>query len=394
MWRINGGLGEFSELGQTWSKPLFGKVKLNGTTRSVLFFGGGYDENQDRAIQSQTDDIGRALFMVDARSGKLLWSAGPNDTDNLILTDMQYSIPANVTIADISNDGLIDVVFAATMGGEVWRFDIDNTGNTSADNFASGGKVLEVRGATEQHNRKFFGSPDVSLFAPRGSAAYFLIAIGSGTRSQPLNEAVKNRFYLKKEYSPFDAPTNTAGEITYTVHTESDLYDATDNLLQTGTVAQQASAQALLASASGWRIDLLGKDRYGGTRKGEKVISASVTFGGRVIFTTYTPDLTSSGIACSLNLGVARLYIMDVLDGTAVADLDNDGDIESDDLNKDLQQTGLPASASIIFTQKTDEFGADVEGQTRGVLCVATECYDDVLGDVGGLAKVYWREDS
>ncbi|SVB27182.1 uncharacterized protein METZ01_LOCUS180036, partial [marine metagenome] len=47
MWRIEGGVGDFSRLGQTWSQPTIATIAIDtGTTienREVLIFGGGYD---------------------------------------------------------------------------------------------------------------------------------------------------------------------------------------------------------------------------------------------------------------------------------------------------------------------------------------------------------------
>jgi type IV pilus assembly protein PilY1 len=50
-WIINGGSGDFAELGETWSKPIVTKVKLNGTSKDVLIFGGGYDPGHDDALR-------------------------------------------------------------------------------------------------------------------------------------------------------------------------------------------------------------------------------------------------------------------------------------------------------------------------------------------------------
>jgi len=406
MWRIDGGVGDFTELGQSWSKPVLGKVKLEGEKKQVLFFGGGYDTDQDTATSVQTDDIGRSLFMVDAESGKLLWSAGPNSSDDLTLSDMNNSIASNVTIGDLSNDGLTDVVFTSTMGGEVWRFDINNN-NSEVSDFATGGEILDINDSSDADNRKFFAHPDVSLFAPRGEAPYFLISLGSGTRNDPLNTLVENRFYVKKEYSPFSAPVNSSGSVRYTRNTESDLFDATANLIQTGSEAQQQAAIEDLESKSGWYIELEGKDTKGIRHGGEKVISGSVTFGGKVIFTTYTPDFTVTGTGCELNLGIARLYILDILNGTAV----------QDDRSVELKQKGLPAPANIIHIPIPeppcvgDECdpeppceGADCEpeppesdsegGKTKKIVCVATECFDDLLSGDGELTQSYWRENN
>jgi type IV pilus assembly protein PilY1 len=39
MFKIEGGVGDFAKLGQTWSKPTFTKINVGGSVRSVLIFG-------------------------------------------------------------------------------------------------------------------------------------------------------------------------------------------------------------------------------------------------------------------------------------------------------------------------------------------------------------------
>ena len=52
-------------------------MSLFGTRKPVLVFGGGYSpEDHDQAGErSGEDQVGRAVFMVDAMTGELIWSA-------------------------------------------------------------------------------------------------------------------------------------------------------------------------------------------------------------------------------------------------------------------------------------------------------------------------------
>ncbi|MCW7554227.1 VWA domain-containing protein [Endozoicomonas gorgoniicola] len=76
LWVIEGGKGDFAQLGQTWSKPIATKVRFKGEDRKVLFFTGGNDTNQDYEFDYKEARYGNAIFMVDATTGELLWSAG------------------------------------------------------------------------------------------------------------------------------------------------------------------------------------------------------------------------------------------------------------------------------------------------------------------------------
>jgi type IV pilus assembly protein PilY1 len=89
---------------------------------------------------------------------------------------------------------------------------------------------------------------------------------------------------------------------------ESNLYDATANLIQDGSATERAAATTTLAGLRGWYITL-------GT--GEKVVSSSVTLGNATYFNTNRPVPPAPGV-CTTNLGEARQYTVSFLDGSAV----------------------------------------------------------------------------
>ncbi len=123
--------------GQSWSMPAVARVNISGaaqnTLQQVLVFGGGYDTVQDNGAYA-TDANGNQIFMVDAESGNVLWYAGPT-TDagaDLRHASMTHGIPGDVRPIDLTGDGFADRMYAADMGGRVWRFDIHN-GQTRAE---------------------------------------------------------------------------------------------------------------------------------------------------------------------------------------------------------------------------------------------------------------------
>ncbi|MCK4834357.1 MAG: hypothetical protein KAT12_06250, partial [Gammaproteobacteria bacterium] len=124
LWVIKGGTGDYTELGQSWSTINVERIKDGADEKTVLMFGGGYDPAQDSATVRTPDSEGRAIFIADATTGERLWSGGKNG--DVAVTDMEYSIPARVKPLDISGDGFIDRLYAADMGGQIFRFDIDN----------------------------------------------------------------------------------------------------------------------------------------------------------------------------------------------------------------------------------------------------------------------------
>jgi type IV pilus assembly protein PilY1 len=302
MWQIEGGIiqsngDDFSELGQTWSRPIKTQIILSGDTepREVLLFSGGYDEAQDDAKLRTADNMGRGMYIVDAVSGRLIWSGGKTGAQTWTesYSGMDYSFPSTMSVVDINQDGLADMWFGADTGGQVWRFDIAN--GESLANLVSGGVIadLGVAGGTNSiaENRRFYASPSVALVrGPDGPE--LALAIGSGFRASPLSELASNRMFMIRQQAVFSAPS------AYTAVTTADLYNATANTLATATGTALDTEQDLLYNSQGWYFDL--------GYMGEKVLSSPLIANGRVIFTTYTPG--SSGVWCRPAAGTSRAY--------------------------------------------------------------------------------------
>jgi type IV pilus assembly protein PilY1 len=348
-WIIKGGAGGtagFSELGQTWSAATKAKIKVGGADTTVMIFGGGYDEGQDSNSLAQDDAIGRAIFMVNASTGAKVWQAGPAGSadgadPDLVLADMTNSIPADVRVLDTDGDGYTDRMYAADMRARVWRFDINNSGSTST---VAGGVIATLGGTTEEDNRRFFYSPDVSLSKDR---THINIAIGSGYRAHPLDTTVHDAFFVIHDYDIYGPSTDADGDPVYTaIDFPGDLYDTTSNLIGEGTAAQVDTAKSALAAEKGWYIWLNKSD---GSFVGEKVLSKSLTTHDMVMYTTYTPVATASA-SCSPSQGSARLYQVYIKDGTPVSDFNNSGgSLTRDDREYDLVRGGIPPEPSMIF---------------------------------------------
>lgn len=376
MWSITGGVAntDFEELGQTWSKPVKTKVDIGGKLYEALIFGGGYDTNQDSVTTRTADSMGRALYIVDATDGSLLWWAGPTGSGaNLEMADMKYSIPASPKVLDVNGDGLADQIYVGDMGGQIFRFDLSNTARLT--DFATGGRIADLADDTEAGNRRFYHSPD--LFGVKiGGSRYLGLIIGSGYQASPLNTTIEDRIYMLKipdvSSAPLEDPTAKNPVVKYGVITESNLYDATENLIQQGTGTQRDAAVKSLAGAQGWFIKL-------NNRAGEKVLSESTTVNNEVFLTTYEPKASSD--PCLPPTGTARMYHLSVLDGRAVVNYDGVGGdaLTVPDRYVELSTAGLPPKPQRMRVDDTD------------VICVGTECR--TINTVQGVVETYWYED-
>jgi len=362
LWKIEGGEGDFTNLGQTWSAPQLTTVNWdcdtsgqNCTRKPVLFFGGGYDTIHDTTITPTTGDLGSTIFMVDAETGELLWSAGKNG--DLALT-IENSIPSTVKLADINGDGAADVLFALDIMGHFWRVDF-NKESRSASDFATGAMIADVSGTSGSELRRFYNSPSVSAISPVGAASFYVVSAGSGYRANPKEEVIADKYFVIFSESVFSAPKNDDGDVEYKTIAYSELHNATS------TPAKKADN-----APYGFYINLSGK--------GEKVLSEATVFAGTIFFTTYltsgTPD------QCGVNIGSGKLYGINPLSG--VGKFNNSRSIN-------LKHGGIASSPVIIMTGDS--------GKTTPVLCVGTECFVDgeegiPLRTTDFLKKTYWRE--
>jgi type IV pilus assembly protein PilY1 len=369
-WVIQGGVGDYAELGQTWSTVNVGKIKDGATERDVIIFGGGYDVDQDNAVVRTADDEGRAVYIADANTGELLWSAGKSGST--IVSEMDYSIPGRVVILDVKGDGFTDRLYVADVGGQMFRFDIDNDNGSSLTSSVSGGRVVDIaKNGSKADMRRFYYPPDVALIAPKGEQAYIAVAASSGNRSHPLNIDVQDRIYMFKDYDVFRKPSS------YTTLTEADLYDATLNLVAgDGDEAANDAAAESLETSDGWMIKL-DDGTNTDTWIGEKGLAEPLIISGNLIVTTFTPSTAGvSTSKCAPASGLGKVYMLNVIDASAA--YPSDLDVRTDRVTE-LSKEGIPPKPNVVIPEGGEP-----------TICVGTECQPEP--STAGARKTYWYE--
>lgn len=396
-WTIRGGTGDFEELGQTWSAATVAEVGIDGSPRTVLVFGGGYDTRQDEGGPHLDDGVGRALYVVDAETGERLWWAAnleDHGTADLPLAEMTNSIPSDVRVIDTNADGFADRFYVGDMGGRVWRFDIDNASNANHQLAITGAVFASVGGADEAGNRRFYYPPSVAQIIDPRVGSFLTVSIGSGHRAHPLGTGVADRFYMFRDLNVFTPPRNQSGQVAYPAPlTEGSLLDVTENLTPTIDA---------LNEHPGWMIRLTGG--------GEKVLASALTADSKVFFTTYLPTVVQEP-TCNLAgvIGSGRLYSVQLLTGAPVIYSDV---MTPDDRYEELARGGIPPAPVPIFTlppcqgedcggggdggpeppvPPTDPGGGSCTNPFSQVtLLVATEAHDPRICNAP--QRTYWRQ--
>jgi len=397
MWVINGGIAPFTGLAQTWSSPKPTNVTWGGALKTVLMFGGGFP-GEDETLGTSVS--GNSIFMVDATTGSLLWSAGSaSATATLRLTGMDYPIPSDLTLVDRSGDGTTDRIYVGDLGGQVWRIDLD----AGTAGVGVGGRLAALADSTiPESARQFFYPPEVvnvkdSLYSSVEN--YDLVTIVSGKRTNPLNTTIHDQFYVLRDRAitglqdsgngnaKLDDPAKSPVTNFYTLKL-SDLYNATSNVIQQGSDTAKVQAMQELKDKKGLYIDLM---ETSGTFVGEKGLASPVIIGGKVFFTTFTPPQDVGNVSgCTVSGdGTSKLYALDMLTGGAAYNYSKSGspNYTQADRSKQLRQ-GVSSDLVPMFLQ-----GDGSSGGRIGLLSNSLDTLRDDLGVNLRLTPVFWLQD-
>lgn len=328
----------FERLGQIWSKPVAAKIRLtkgSSTTKNtaptdVLIFGGGYDmryEEDDYVPTSVSPAQGNAIYMIDAKTGELIWSTSSAATSgkNVKADNMINSITGGITVLDRDNDGLMDHIYAADLGGQVFRADFENArieqfGFAAVNSFANKGvtRILNAAPADKKLAYRFYESPVVSFFrregGPDNGKLFAMVNVISGNRSAPLSILRDNNAYANRVYGIIDNDVTHAdlfkSGFTKTINnlTEAKLVNLGDKLPTIAQAtdatrktekekaiasmigkAQSGGTAAVPASKNGWYYPLTRFDGYNNVRY-NKGIGNSVVINNLLYTSVYNPD--------------------------------------------------------------------------------------------------------
>ena len=376
LWKIDNTTAGMAELGQTWAEPKVASIP--GYANKVLIMSAGYDATANDSAAQGTATMGRGVYIIDAITGVPLWFAGPPTAAAAAIAagipatpvaGMTYAIPGDASPIDSDGDGMIDRIYLADTGGNVWRANISAL-VSGAPNFAAWtvSKVASL-GTGSTSARKFLFGPDIVAFDGPPTTTDSIL-IGSGDREQPFEVAVTNRFFMIK-----DAHALTA--IPAAVVATSDLCDLTADNLQGSDATLKAASQACVADSTkkGWYITM-------GT--GEKVVTGAVTLNNTTVFGTNVPESTlNHANTCSSGLGEARLYTVNFKDATSVIDQQPNGLLAPDDRFSVNTGGGLPPSPVGISTIIN---GTPYEGIASGSTIITPPGVP-----IGRRTRVFWN---
>ncbi|WIX33175.1 PilC/PilY family type IV pilus protein [Salinicola sp. JS01] len=319
----------FAELGQSWAAPT--PARVPGHANPVFVISGGYDPGRDDPERdaTQADGQGRALYIVDALTGELVYRADPSTPKHFVDGEtFRQALPAAPRVVDSDNDGVADRIYLADVGGNLWRLDL--AGGDPGDWRV---RKIAALGGTGQDNRRFFTSVDFVGIDVDGRRQELLL-LGSGDRANPKAggegsqaPAVHDAFFAVRD--PVSVAAAEGGKIEpvsldrLTDISDQRFCDPQADSAEAGNDGADTAARACLPawqSGSGWVLYL---DRgYSLPLTGAKVLSPSVTLDGGVYFSAYVPDKPDS--ICVPVVGRSYLFGIDLLTGLGIGGASGD----------------------------------------------------------------------
>jgi type IV pilus assembly protein PilY1 len=336
---------------QALADPVVTRFPVAGSGQSagnwVVLISGGYDPRFD-ARGAGGRGAGASLALVDAASGRILWSAGDAESD--LPVPGLASLASAPRALDLDGDGNLDRAYAIDVTGSLWRFDfVESRPPREA---ATARRIARLGDG----GQRWFGTPDVSVVRT-AFGSRLAIAAGSGWIARPRDAAIEDRVAVV--FDPIVG--QTAREVT-----EGDLFDATD------------AADAMPPDAAGWLFRLVGHGA------GEKVAGATVTFDHVLRFMSYEPLAADEAAPCGPPRSASRLYAIDVrtaLPRNTVVES------EEDDEPEDIETSGLPGAVRFAFPGRN----ADCDGcRPRAFGIAGGETFDP--GYAGDPVRTSWRK--
>ena len=316
----------FDRLGQVWSEPTIAKIRVkNGSdkyeSKDVVIVSGGYDmcyENPSFTLKTSGDNTscdtkvqaeGNAIYILDANDGSIISSISGSSTgtNHTKVESMKHSVVAGVTALDRDDDGNVDHLYYADLGGSVYRVDL-NSGAATASLVKRVVRVLNAS-SEEALPYRFYERPIVSFYTSPYQEIFASVTIASGDRSTPLSmlRDTGNPNYL---FNLFDYDIAQASVFRYTdtelVTKEKTMADLVSlPFKENNTLKALPNRQAIQAIAkgdydnskkryvydyAGWRYPLTYFDGYSGV-EGVKSVGEPLAYGSRLYTTVYSPEM-------------------------------------------------------------------------------------------------------
>lgn len=345
-----------AKVGQSWSDPAMGKVKVEQGgelyERWVAFIGGGLDPNETKTVSAS---IGRAFFVIDIKTGEIIWeySYDPSATDQRRF--MTYSFPAPPTPVDTGGNGYVDKVYIGDLGGQMWGFNVSfNAVNKTSNSLWSVYRLTQPPASNAEKHPVFYQAA-VAFDDDRTPWVYY----GTGDREYPVDTTNPPEFfYAVKDDGVGVYPRRENQELQEISSVNTFIPDPTKK---------------------GWYMIL---ERSG--QQVEKALARPVVFDNILYFTTFAYKGNAAG--CSIE-GDARLYKLYYKTGGGALNVDELSDLKGTPSSQRYVKIGQGIPSNPVISVSNQGVTSIIIGTTNNQIFS-----QQAFSSGSGRSLLYWRE--
>ncbi|HEY6324752.1 MAG TPA: PilC/PilY family type IV pilus protein [Thermoanaerobaculia bacterium] len=328
------------DLGETWSRPNSGRVRIcdTGTCGTfhdqwVVVFGGGLD-------RSLTNSQGNWLYMLDMATGKVIYKRQLNG-----------AAPSEPAAVDTGQDGYIDTIYIGTTAGHLYKVDLtqpapidSSTGRVStAVNAGTGQPYWQPFEIFDTQGRPIFYPPSVFLDTDRNQ---YGLAFGTGNRFDLWTNAAAS------DKNSLDGRFYVIIDTGFTAANMSTPLKAANFQALTPDGSLNPNSNFLLSPPNGLQpgyfFDLPGDSIANDPN--ERLLSEAFALSGLLIFGTYVPKplVVGSNNAVCADTGDTHGFLLNI----------NNGDAISSQVG--AEGTGIPTGSSNRYFVLSKDLGLNV----------------------------------
>jgi type IV pilus assembly protein PilY1 len=258
------------ELGESWSMPFIGRVKIGESERRwAAFFGSGFENNGSPGN----------LYAVDVEEGSIIGKVALNGPP---------SDPINSPMAiDSDDNGLLDFLYAGDLGGKVFKVSLDSDPATWSSRLLF--TTLSGQPISIPLSLAFYDTDPNHLLVYFGTGKYYTV-------DDKVDNTIQSFYAIKDNGLPV-----TRGDLT-----------------------NQTSGCGSVEGSQGWYIDFI-------ENSGERVTASPLVAGGIVFFTTFEPDVEDPCKAGGIARLYAVEYDTGCSPDSPVLDINGDGVVDDKD---------------------------------------------------------------
>lgn len=293
----------YVDLGQTWSVPIIGRIKVieggKQVDKFVAVFGGGMD-----ADNKTSPKRGNWLYMVDIETGQTIYKRA-----------LVGATPADPAVLDRDQDGYLDTIYIGTTAGYMYKVDISSPAALQDVTLATNQAVPALAASATVKRITDTAWDPFPIFDTGGRPIYisatsfyvsqlsrYALGFGTGDRENLWNlDNQVGRFYLIVD----DNFTATSGGLPKTEANYQALDVSSGDVSSTSDFVDNPPA----GKSKGWFITLTANER---------VITQTSGLSGIIIFSSYQPQDTAAAGVCALG-GTSHLFVVFATNGNSVA---------------------------------------------------------------------------